>query len=121
VGTSNLLRDDVARAVIGRNGMFTVRPEKIRIGDPAEQPAEDEYSALGEVREVVYLGSDTRYIVSLDAGGELVVTEQNLQTSSMEALAAQGKAVRLTWKRQHVLSLAESQEAEGDQEGVEDK
>jgi putative spermidine/putrescine transport system ATP-binding protein len=121
VGTSNLLRDDVARAVIGRNGMFTVRPEKIRIGDPAEQPAEDEYSALGEVREVVYLGSDTRYIVSLDAGGELVVTEQNLQTSSMEALAAQGKPVRLTWKRQHVLSLAESQESEGDQEGVEDK
>jgi hypothetical protein len=39
----------------------------------------------------------------------------------MEVLAAQGKAVRLTWKRQHVLSLAESQEAEGDQEGVESK
>jgi putative spermidine/putrescine transport system ATP-binding protein len=73
------------------------------------------------VREVVYLGSDTRYIVSLDAGGQLVVTQQNLQTSSMEVLAAQGKAVRLTWKRQHVLSLAESQEAEGDQEGVESK
>jgi len=45
--------------------------------------------------------SDTRYIVALDAGGELVVTQQNLVTSSMEALAQQGKAVRLTWKRQH--------------------
>ncbi|HEY7738029.1 MAG TPA: ABC transporter ATP-binding protein [Candidatus Limnocylindria bacterium] len=121
VGTSNLLRDDVARAVIGRDGMFTVRPEKIRITEPSEAASEDEYSALGHVREVVYLGSDTRYIVSLDAGGQLVVTQQNLQTSSMEVLAAQGKAVRLTWKRQHVLSLAESQEAEGDQEGVEDK
>ena len=35
VGTSNLLKDDAARAVIGRDGMFTVRPEKIQIGEPA--------------------------------------------------------------------------------------
>ena len=30
-----------------------------------------------------------------------LVTQQNLATSSMEALAAQGNAVRLVWKRQH--------------------
>jgi putative spermidine/putrescine transport system ATP-binding protein len=71
------------------------------------------------VREVVYLGSDTRYIVALDAGGELVVTQQNLETSSMEVLAARGRPVRLTWKRHHVLVLAVGQEAEGAQEGVE--
>jgi hypothetical protein len=29
------------------------------------------------VTGVVYLGSDTRYHVELDAGGELVVTQQN--------------------------------------------
>jgi putative spermidine/putrescine transport system ATP-binding protein len=121
VGTSNLLKDEAARAVIGQEGVFTVRPEKIRIGEPSDEPRDDEHSALGEVREVVYLGPDTRYIVALQAGGELVVTQQNLQTSSMEALAAQGKPVRLTWNRQHVLSLADGQESEGAQEGVEDK
>jgi putative spermidine/putrescine transport system ATP-binding protein len=121
VGTSNLLKDETARAVIGQEGVFTVRPEKIRIADPDDLPQDGEQSALGEVREVVYLGPDTRYIVSLDAGGELVVTQQNLQTSSMEALAAQGKPVRLTWKRQHVLSLATGQESEGAQEGVDIK
>ena len=68
-------------------------------------PGPDEASALGTIREVVYLGPDTRYIVSLDAGGELVVTQQNLETSSMEVLSAQGEAVRLVWKRQHVLRL----------------
>src|SRR5688500_1599696 len=57
VGTSNLLKDETARAVIGRDGIFTVRPEKIRIADPADEPADDEHSALGTVREVVYLGS----------------------------------------------------------------
>ncbi len=121
VGTSNLLQGDAAKAVVGKDGIFTIRPEKIRIAEPSENPVADEHSALGAVREVVYLGSDTRYIVSLDAGGELVVTQQNLQTSSMEALAAQGRPVRLIWKRHHVLSLAVSQEASGDQEGVEAK
>ena len=113
VGTSNLLRDEAAMAVIGADGVFTVRPEKIRLADPGETAADDEGSATGHVREVVYLGPDTRYIVALDVGGELVVTEQNLQTSSMEALAAQGRSVRLVWKRRHVLSLAPSEEASG--------
>jgi putative spermidine/putrescine transport system ATP-binding protein len=119
VGTSNLLKGVTAQTIIGSAGTFTVRPEKIRIADPGETPAGDEYSALGRVREVVYLGSDTRYIVTLEAGGELVVTQQNLETSSMEALAARGRPVRLTWKRQHVLSLASSQEQAGETEGAE--
>jgi len=101
VGTSNLLTGGAAERVVGENGTFTVRPEKIRLAEPEEAIAADETSALGRIREVVYLGSDTRYHVSLDAGGELVVTQQNLATSSMEALAAQGRAVRLVWKRQY--------------------
>ena len=101
VGTSNLLSGDVARAIVGQAGTFTVRPEKIRLARPEDRAAEDETSATGRIRDVVYLGSDTRYVVVLDAGGELVVTQQNLTTSSSEALALAGTAVRLTWKRQH--------------------
>ncbi len=56
-------------------------------------------TATGRVREVVYLGAVTRYIVELDGGGELVVMQQNLTTSSMEALQVRGKAVRLRWDR----------------------
>jgi len=113
------LTGEAARSVIGIDGIFTVRPEKIRLADPGEAPVADEQSVLGTVREVAYVGPDTRYIVALELGGELVVTQQNLQTSSMEALAAQGRAVRLIWKRHHVLSLAASQDGEGAQEGVE--
>ena len=107
VGTSNLITGDSARAILGREGTFTVRPEKIHLAEPSSTPGPDEASASGTIREVVYLGPDTRYIVALDAGGELVVTQQNLQTSSMEALTAKGRAVRLTWKRQHNLPVAE--------------
>jgi putative spermidine/putrescine transport system ATP-binding protein len=101
VGTSNLLAGEVARAILGRDDTVTVRPEKIHLADPSTPVAGDESTAQGRIRSVIYLGSDTRYIVALDAGGELVVTQQNLATSSMEALAARGRAVRLIWKRHH--------------------
>jgi putative spermidine/putrescine transport system ATP-binding protein len=107
VGTSNLLRGDAAKALVGADGLFTVRPEKIRLAERGAPVADDEVGADGTIRNVVYLGPDTRYIVALDAGSDLVVTQQNLHTSSMEVLAAQGQPVRLVWKRQHVLRVEE--------------
>ena len=107
VGTSNLVRGDAAKTLVGDDGLFTVRPEKIRLAEPGAAVADGEVGADGTIRNVVYLGPDTRYIVALDAGSELVVTEQNLHTSSMEVLAAQGRPVRLVWKRQHMLRVEE--------------
>ena len=107
VGTSNLLRGAAAEALVGSDGLFTVRPEKIRLAEPGAPVADDEVGADGTIRTVVYLGPDTRYVVALDAGSDLVVTQQNLNTSSMEVLAAQGQPVRLVWKRQHVLRVQE--------------
>ena len=107
VGTSNLLRGEAAERILGSAGTFTIRPEKIRLAAPDATVGSDETSATGIVRGVVYLGPDTRYVVTLDAGGELVVTQQNLSTSSTEALAQEGKAVRLVWKRQHQLPIAD--------------
>ncbi len=114
VGISNLLTGDTARAIVGEAGTFTVRPEKIHLADPEAPVADDEMAAAGHIREVVYVGPDTRYIVSLDAGSELVVTQQNLATSSMDALAARGRAVRLVWKRQHVLPIKDGSGMEED-------
>jgi putative spermidine/putrescine transport system ATP-binding protein len=107
VGTSNLLTGDVARAIAGRAATFTVRPEKIRLEPPDGAVAADEVAAAGHIRDVIYLGPDTRYVVSLDAGADLVVTQQNLGTTSTEALAAKGRAVRLVWKQQHMLAIAD--------------
>src|SRR5213075_196061 len=42
VGTSNLLRDEVARSITGESGTFTVRPEKIRLGQPDDPVGADE-------------------------------------------------------------------------------
>src|SRR5215217_235224 len=58
VGTSNLLRDGVARSLVGEDGLFTVRPEKIRMTEPGATVADDEVGADGTIRTVVYLGPD---------------------------------------------------------------
>ena len=39
------------------------------------------------------------------------MTQQNLATSSTEALALEGKAVRLVWERQHTLPVGSGGDA----------
>ena len=102
VGVSNLIEGDAAAAIIGSPQPVTIRPEKIHLALDVNAPvAEGECTATGVVGKVVYLGAVTRYTVMLDEGGGLVVMQQNLRTSSMEALQVQGRRVRLTWERQH--------------------
>ena len=47
---------------------------------------EDVFFVDGKVRDVVYLGLYTRYLVELEGGGDLVVVEQNLKTTSMDVM-----------------------------------
>ena len=106
VGASNVLSGEAAKAITGQRQAITVRPEKIRLGSPDDLGQADEVSALGVVRDVVYVGAFTRYVVELDAGGELVVLQQNLTMSSMDVLQARGRHVRLFWNRQHSRVIA---------------
>jgi putative spermidine/putrescine transport system ATP-binding protein len=106
VGISNILSGAVAVAVTGSPGTVTVRPEKIHLEEPDAEVPQGSVSVAGHVHDVVYLGSDTKYHVTLDVGGELAVIKQNVATSSMEALALNGKAVRLIWDRRHTLTLS---------------
>ena len=116
VGTSNVLSGEVAEAIAGSPDPFTVRPEKIHMVDLDVPVAIDECTATGKVREVVYIGALTKYIVSLDLGGELVVFQQNLSTSSMEALQVKGRAVRLTWSRGNNRRIEGSDGASGSED-----
>ena len=110
VGTSNLLTGAAAQAIVGKAGTWSVRPEKIRIDLPetAAPPRSGEHSADGTVREVVYVGSSTRFLVDLDAGGSLMALQQNLQTSSMDVLAYRESRVRLAWRAEHEFEIANS-------------
>jgi putative spermidine/putrescine transport system ATP-binding protein len=103
VGTSNLLSAETAKAVLGREGVFSVRPEKVRIDGLPAGP--DEISTTGRVAEVNYSGPGTRFVVDLDAGGRLVAVAQNQQTSSADVQQLRDRPVRLTWHRDHVVRI----------------
>jgi putative spermidine/putrescine transport system ATP-binding protein len=102
VGTSNLVAGDVAKRITGQEITFSIRPEKIHLADLDAGVPQDSHSVDGVVRDVVYLGLYTRYLVELEGGGDLVVVEQNLKTTSMDVLMVKGKKVRLHWKKEHV-------------------
>jgi putative spermidine/putrescine transport system ATP-binding protein len=103
VGTSNELDRDGRR--------YAIRPEKIHMSDAGAAPASGMQAEPGRIREVVYAGMVTRFLVELERGGELQVVRQNLETSSAEALDAKGRAVLLEWRPEHQLEIDGNQGA----------
>ena len=101
VGVSNVLE----RPAGGRVRRFTVRPEKIRLLGDGEHPEQGVDVEEGRIHHVVYVGAITRYHVELDAGGELTVVSQNLESGSTEVLERQGSRVRLSWRPEHVFVI----------------
>ncbi len=98
VGVSNVLERDGRR--------FNVRPEKIRLLEDTEG-GEGLRTERGVVRDVAYAGMVTRYLVELDAGGELQVVRQNLETSSSEALEQRGRQVTVGWRPEQTVAVPE--------------
>jgi putative spermidine/putrescine transport system ATP-binding protein len=101
VGVSNLVVGATARALTGRAESFAIRPEKIRILEASAPAPAGMCTALGSIRDVVYLGMHTRYLVELEAGGDLTVVVQNLEASSLDVARSRGRAVRLVWQPEH--------------------
>ncbi|WP_436535519.1 ABC transporter ATP-binding protein [Actinoplanes sp. HUAS TT8] len=89
VGTSNILDG----RLVGREGRFSIRPEKIDISLDGE--------TNGVVAEVIYAGAVTRYVVDLDAGTRVVVVEQNRTLRT----GLRGQRVRLSWLDEHVIEI----------------
>src|SRR5215213_998993 len=110
VGTSNIVERDGRRC--------TVRPEKIRLLAEDETVRDGELSELGAVREVIYLGSATRYVVALDDGGTLVAMRQNDESGDAAASEERGRRVRLAWRAQHMTAVGSAAEAQRQHEEV---
>src|SRR5262245_1664805 len=102
VGVSNLLERDGER--------FTVRPEKIFIVENGQAPS-GLHVEEGTIADVSYAGMITRYLVDLEAGGELQVVRQNLETTSAEVQAQRGRKVTIGWRADQTVAV------EGEEEG----
>ncbi|MDX6229088.1 MAG: putative spermidine/putrescine transport system ATP-binding protein, partial [Frankiales bacterium] len=94
-----------ARQIAGRDGLFSIRPEKLRLWATDQPVAHDELTADGTVADVIYVGAATRFLVDLDVGGRLIAVQQNLLTSSADVTARRGERVRLSWRQEHMFQL----------------
>jgi putative spermidine/putrescine transport system ATP-binding protein len=99
-------QDDVtaeagADAQAGEVAIVTIRPERIALADRHERGDGFDCYASGTVRDSLYAGPITRFVVALDGGGELMVVRQNAQTSFEDAESLRGRPVTLAWRRDY--------------------
>ncbi|MGW7366431.1 ABC transporter ATP-binding protein [Streptomyces sp. NPDC054841] len=80
---------------------LSIRPEKIWLTDIEPGMARAE----GVVRETVYSGATTTYLIELAPGIVLSVLEQNTARSRMEDRWSGGERVEFGWKPEHCLVL----------------
>jgi putative spermidine/putrescine transport system ATP-binding protein len=100
VGTSTLLTGPTARALLGEDGTYVVRPEKVRVGEPGP----DDVAADGTLAELVYAGAETRLYVDLDAGVRMVALRSTVDSQGKDGLRP-GDRLRLVWSREQVVRI----------------
>ena len=83
---------------------MSVRPEKIGLTGPADDPPPDTTTATGTVSEIVYTGATTRCLVALDAGSRLTVLMVN--DGHGRRPPERGEPVRLFWRPEHEVPVA---------------
>jgi putative spermidine/putrescine transport system ATP-binding protein len=109
VGTSNLLSGRAAQTVLGTDGTFVVRPEKVRVGSPHRIVPAGEVAVEGTVADVVYGGAETRLHVDTEAGIRMVALRQHLDAGPDDAGVAPGQPVQLAWRRDHMVHIGRSE------------
>ena len=103
VGTTNVVERD--------QGGFSIRPEKVRLLDDGES-TDGMQTEKGRIRDVSYAGQVTRYLVALEAGGELQIVRQNVERSSVEELDRVGREVVVAWRPEHTVATAAAKRGE---------
>jgi putative spermidine/putrescine transport system ATP-binding protein len=97
VGTSNLIRGEAARAILGRGGTCSIRPERIRVQRRGTTAGADDVVIEAVVREVVYAGAETRIVV--DAAHGLTLAAVVLNSTMPTVDVHRGDPVTLCWER----------------------
>ncbi|PLU88180.1 polyamine ABC transporter ATP-binding protein [Pseudomonas plecoglossicida] len=109
VGTSNVVRGELATLLNGSPAPFSIRPEHIRLGDPAT--ASQHVQVSGLLRDIQYQGSATRYELQLDGGQLLAVSQANdrWQAQAQAQAWQTGQRVQAHWPREAMTVLQETE------------
>src|SRR5579859_7818814 len=96
IGVSNLIERD--------GHTITVRPEKLTLLADGEPDPPGSHVEPGRIRDVIYAGVLTRYVVDLDGGGDFV---NNTETTEAPAPGASGASsrVRIAWLPEQAFTI----------------
>jgi spermidine/putrescine transport system ATP-binding protein len=86
---------------VGAEVMVAVRPEKLLIAPQSENPAN---AVGGVVAQVIYIGTDTRYMVDLFSGQSIAIRVQNSGGRDVKAFQ-RGERVKIAWSVQDARTL----------------
>jgi putative spermidine/putrescine transport system ATP-binding protein len=112
VGTSNVYIGATARAMVGRDGYFLVRPENVRVVAPGDRARDDELSVRGTVVDVQYLGTGSRLHVAVPAD-DGSTADVIVDTPRTRGAPPDGSDVQLAFARDDVFELPGEQSTGG--------
>ncbi|OEO26782.1 polyamine ABC transporter ATP-binding protein [Pseudomonas sp. J237] len=103
VGTSNVLRGEIAQRLTGSAQPFSIRPEHIQF---AEGPASSQHVELsGVLHDIQYQGAATRFELKLDNGENLSISQANSQWGTQAQPLTLGQQVTARWPREAMVTL----------------
>ncbi|UII72706.1 ABC transporter ATP-binding protein [Pseudomonas sp. HN11] len=105
VGTSNVIRGDLAQCLSGTAQPFSIRPEHVRFADGPLGAGEVEISGL--LHDIQYQGSATRYELKLENGQALNISRANNQWLDTSAGHQVGQTLTARWAREAMVPLTD--------------
>ena len=105
IGTSNIFEGPAAQALLGVDGVFSIRPERLRMLPAQTRPHAGERTALGRLADTVYAGATVRHVIALDAGPMVVVVASADMAEGPPV--RRGDAVSVAWKSDSIYRLDE--------------
>lgn len=106
VGTSNVLRDELAEQLTGSRGAFAIRPEHVRLDDGTARNSDD-VEVSGLLQDIQYQGAATRYELKLQNGQNFTVSQANSQHQQGDARCQPGQRVTARWPHAAMVALRE--------------
>ena len=105
VGTSNVIRGELAQRLSGNAQPFSIRPEHVRFAVGPLGAGEVEISGL--LHDIQYQGSATRYELKLENGQALNISRANNQWLDTTAGHQVGQTLTARWAREAMVPLTD--------------
>ena len=106
LGLSNLIGAELADELTRDRRTMSIRPERVRLHAASDALSDGDVGLVGTISEVVYTGPATRYLITSDAGVDIIAERPNAHHHASGAgEPGRGDRVRATWNPAHAARL----------------